>query len=29
LIDVRDVKPGMKVLKLDGHAPGDADYRLH
>ncbi len=24
-----DVKPGIKVLKIDGHLPGEAGYRLH
>lgn len=25
----RDVKPGVKVLKIDGHLPGETGYRLH
>jgi ABC-type phosphate transport system substrate-binding protein len=25
----RDVKPGVKVLKIDGRLPGDKGYRLH
>jgi ABC-type phosphate transport system substrate-binding protein len=24
-----DVKPGVKVLKIDGHLPGEAGYKLH
>lgn len=24
-----DVKPGVKVLRIDGHLPGEAGYRLH
>jgi ABC-type phosphate transport system substrate-binding protein len=24
-----DVKPGVKVLKIDGHMPGEAGYKLH
>jgi hypothetical protein len=30
LVDARDVKPGMplKVIKLDGHMPGDVGYSL-
>jgi hypothetical protein len=24
-----DVKPGLKVLRIDGHLPGEAGYRLH
>ncbi len=24
-----DVKPGIKVLKVDGHLPGEPGYRLH
>lgn len=24
-----DVKPGVKVLKVDGHLPGEAGYKLH
>ena len=31
LTDARDIKPGMdlKVLKVDGHLPGDPGYPLH
>lgn len=29
LVTLRDVKPGMKVVKLDGHMPGDAGYALN
>jgi ABC-type phosphate transport system substrate-binding protein len=25
----RDVKPGVKVLRVDGHLPGESGYRLH
>jgi len=25
----RDVKPGVKVVKIDGHLPGEQGYRLH
>ena len=28
LVNIQDVKPGMKVVKVDGHAPGDAGYPL-
>lgn len=24
-----DVKPGLKVLRIDGHLPGQTEYRLH
>jgi hypothetical protein len=24
-----DVKPGLKVVRIDGHLPGEAGYRLH
>ena len=24
-----DVRPGLKVLKIDGHLPGEPGYRLH
>jgi hypothetical protein len=24
-----DVKPGVKVLKIDGRLPGEAGYKLH
>lgn len=29
LVSARDVKPGMKVLKVNGHLPGEAGYPLH
>ncbi|HSS95537.1 MAG TPA: hypothetical protein VLK33_00825 [Terriglobales bacterium] len=29
LVDATEVKPGMKVLKIDGHTPGDGGYPLH
>lgn len=29
LMDAPDVKPGMKVIKVDGHMPGEAGYPLH
>jgi hypothetical protein len=29
LVDAHDVKPGMKVIKVDGHMPGEAGYPLH
>jgi hypothetical protein len=29
LIDARELKPGIKVIKLDGHMPGDPGYALH
>ena len=29
LVDAAEVKPGMKVLKVDGHTPGEANYPLH
>lgn len=25
----RDVKPGVKIVKIDGHLPGEPGYRLH
>jgi ABC-type phosphate transport system substrate-binding protein len=28
LVDVQDIKPGMKVVKLDGHMPGEPGYAL-
>jgi len=30
-VDARDIKPGMyvKVIKVDGHMPGDEGYPLH
>jgi hypothetical protein len=29
LVNLQDVKPGMKVVKVDGHMPGDAAYPLN
>jgi len=29
LVNLRDVKPGMKVIKVDGLPPGAAGYPLH
>jgi hypothetical protein len=29
LVNVREVKPGMKVLKVDGHFPGEPAYPVH
>ena len=29
LVDARDVKPGMKVVKIDGHLPGEPGYPVH
>ena len=29
LVNLQDVKPGMKVLKVEGHKPGDAGYPLN
>jgi hypothetical protein len=29
LVIARDVKPGMKVIRVDGLLPGEAGYRLH
>lgn len=29
LVSVRDVKPGMKMIKVDGRLPGAAGYALH
>ena len=29
LVAVPDVKPGMKVVKVNGHLPGEAGYPLH
>jgi hypothetical protein len=29
LVDASEVKPGMKVIKLDGHLPGEPGYSLH
>jgi len=27
-VNVRDVKPGMRVIKIDGQVPGVAGYAL-
>jgi ABC-type phosphate transport system substrate-binding protein len=29
LVDAHDVKPGMKVIKVDEHMPGEPGYALH
>jgi hypothetical protein len=29
LVNVRDIKPGMKVLKVDGLLPGEPGYPVH
>jgi hypothetical protein len=29
LVSAKDVKPGMKVIRVDGLLPGDAGYPLH
>ncbi|HEY6336913.1 MAG TPA: hypothetical protein VIW68_00325 [Candidatus Sulfotelmatobacter sp.] len=29
MIDAKEVKPGMKVIKVDGHMPGEPGYPLH
>jgi hypothetical protein len=29
LVDMADIKEGMKVLKIDGKSPGEAGYPLH
>jgi hypothetical protein len=29
LLSASDIKPGMKVIRIDGHLPGDAGYPLH
>lgn len=29
LVTLGDVKPGMKVIKVDGHSPGEPGYSLH
>ena len=26
LVNLQDVKPGMKVVRVDGHTPGEAGY---
>jgi len=28
-VDARNVRPGLKVLRIDGHLPGEHDYPLH
>lgn len=28
-VDARNVRPGLKVLRIDGHLPGERDYPLH
>lgn len=28
-MDARNVRPGLKVLRVDGHLPGDKNYPLH
>jgi hypothetical protein len=28
-VDARNVRPGVKVLRVDGHLPGERDYPLH
>jgi len=28
-VEARAVRPGLKVLRVDGHQPGDRDYPLH
>ena len=28
-MDTHNVRPGLKVLRVDGHLPGDKDYPLH
>jgi ABC-type phosphate transport system substrate-binding protein len=28
-MDAHNVRPGLKVLRVDGHLPGDKDYPLH
>lgn len=29
MIDAKEVKPGMKVIKVDGHMPDEPGYPLH
>jgi hypothetical protein len=29
LVNFQDVRPGMKVIRVDGHLPGDAAYPLN
>jgi hypothetical protein len=28
-VDARDVRPGTKVVRVDGHLPGESGYPLH
>jgi len=28
-IDVQDVKPGIKIIKVEGHMPAESGYPLH
>jgi len=28
-IEVQDVKPGIKIIKVEGHMPGESSYPLH
>jgi hypothetical protein len=28
MVDLESVKPGMKVIKIDGHSPGEQGYPL-
>jgi ABC-type phosphate transport system substrate-binding protein len=28
-MDARNIRPGLKVIRVDGHLPGDKDYPLH
>lgn len=28
-VDARNVRPGLKVLRVDGHLPGEREYPLH
>ena len=29
LVSSQDIKPGMKVVRVNGHAPGEAGYPLN
>lgn len=29
MVDIQNIKPGMKVIKVDGHLPGEAGYPVH
>jgi hypothetical protein len=29
LVNIQDVRPGMKVVKVEGHKPGEAGYPLN